>query len=89
MVSTAVVIWRGFSYRRQMPLSDNEVYDRLHAALGALGSDNGQTTRGDSALTVARRSLVALQLALVMAQEAESDRLGCVVSPSEPAPRSG
>lgn len=71
------------------PLTDTEVYDRLHAALEALGKESGQTTRGDSALQVARRSLTALQLALVMSQEAEAETLACVVSPSEPEPRSG
>jgi hypothetical protein len=64
-------------------LSDNEVYDLIHKAAETLGRAEGATIRGNTALQVARRSLTALQLALVMA-----DTLGCVISPSEPAPRS-
>lgn len=66
------------------PLTDDEVFDRLHAALMAIGEDTGESVRGDSALRVARRALTALQMALLMAQEAEADDLGCVVSPGEP-----
>src|SRR5689334_13234897 len=54
MVSTAVVISRGFSYRRQMLLSDNQVHDALCAAVEALGNQPAETVRGETALAAAR-----------------------------------
>lgn len=56
-------------------LTDEEVYDRLHAALLALGGDAGETARGDTALKAGRRSLTMLQMALLAA--IEGIRLQC------------
>lgn len=50
------------------PLSDNQVHDRLHAALEALGTADGETIHGDTALKTARRSLVLLQLSVLTSQ---------------------
>lgn len=52
-----------------MPLTDDEAYERLHAALLALGRDDGFTRRATTALETARRALSALQIALVFSIE--------------------
>jgi hypothetical protein len=49
------------------PLSDNAVWDRLHAALEALGDDDCETVRGDTAMAAARKALTLLQWGLVKA----------------------
>lgn len=59
----------------QQPLSDNEVHDRLVAAVEALGTRPGATVRGDTALLAARRALSLFQLALLMAIEQDGDEL--------------
>jgi len=41
-------------------LSDDQVQDRLQAALDALGAGGGESTYGDSAMRSARRALEAL-----------------------------
>jgi hypothetical protein len=38
-------------------LSDNQIGDRLHAALEAIGTNEGETIRGNTALVVARQTL--------------------------------
>lgn len=66
------------------PLNDNQVHDRLHAAMEALGNAEGETVHGDAALKTARRSLMLLQLAVVTGQakgEAGNDN---VKDPAEP-----
>jgi len=40
-----------------MRLSDNQVGDRLHAALEALGTEKGETIPGNTALAAARQTL--------------------------------
>lgn len=60
----------------RLPLSDNEVHDRLVAAYNALGERPGATTRGDTALKAARKALRLLQLGLVVAME-KAERSGC------------
>lgn len=45
------------------PLTDREVYDRLHAALMHLSGARGETTFGESTLRAAERVLDTLQLA--------------------------
>lgn len=52
------------------PLTDAEAWDRMHAALEALGDAPGATTAADTALTAARRSLVYLQMGIIKAGEA-------------------
>jgi hypothetical protein len=42
-------------------LSDNQVGDRLHAALEAVGIDEGETTRGNTALLAAHQTLSLLE----------------------------
>ncbi len=39
-----------------MKLSDNQVGDRLHAALETIGTDEGETIRGNTALVAARQT---------------------------------
>ena len=53
------------------PISDDEAYERLHAALTALGREDGQTTRGDTALKAARKALALLQMGLIAAIDRE------------------
>lgn len=52
-------------------LSDVQAYDRLHDAAQTLGKEGGLTPAADTALTSARIALVAFQIALVRAMEAE------------------
>lgn len=54
-------------------LNDTEVWDRLHAALDAIGDEKGATTHGDTALRSGRRTLILLQMAVLKAQEAEQE----------------
>lgn len=55
--------------RDDVPLTDDQVHDRLVAACEALGAAAGETTRGDTAITAARRALLILQIGLVKAVE--------------------
>jgi hypothetical protein len=41
-------------------LFDNQVGDRLYAALEAIGTDEGETIRGNTALVAARQTLSLL-----------------------------
>jgi hypothetical protein len=55
-------------------LSDNQVDDRLKAALDALGEAPGATIRGNTALAAARKTLVLLSMGLIAASlKAERD----------------
>lgn len=49
-------------------LNDDQVQDRLRAALEALGIGDGQTVYGDTAMRSARRVLSALQVAVLSRQ---------------------
>jgi hypothetical protein len=42
-------------------LSDNQIGDRLHAALEAIGTDEGETIRRNTALVAARQTLSFLE----------------------------
>ena len=67
------------------PLNDNQVHDRLHAAIEALGSATGETVHGDTTLKTARRSLMLLQLGVLHAQaNAEARNDNEVKGPAEP-----
>lgn len=49
------------------------MHDRLHAALDALGDDDCETVRGDTAMAAARKALTLLQWGLVKAMENNTD----------------
>jgi hypothetical protein len=61
------------------PLTDFQVHDRLVAASDALGSEPGETGRGNTALEAARRALVILQIGLVGAMEKNSDEVEGII----------
>lgn len=50
-------------------LDDDQVFDRLYAAILALGDEDGETTRGDTAIKSARRMLLLLQMGIIASQE--------------------
>ena len=50
-------------------LSDNQIGDRLHAALEAIGTNEGETIRGNTALVAARQTLSLLEQGLLIAAE--------------------
>lgn len=60
------------------PLSDDEVFERLHAVLLELVNANGATVRGDTALKAARQALALLQMSLLKAQDQASDELAAI-----------
>lgn len=66
------------------PLSDDEVYDRIHAALLALGRESAATVRGETSLKAARKALTLLQLGLLAAIEQNSDDIQAVKAPDAP-----
>jgi hypothetical protein len=55
-------------------LSDNQVRDRLHAALEVLGTDEGEI-RGNTGSVAARQALTLLEQGLLIAAERNSDHL--------------
>jgi hypothetical protein len=57
------------------PLSDNQIDDRLYAALEKLGDEPGETIRGNTAIEAARQALVGLRLGLVWAAEKAQDHV--------------
>ena len=62
-------------------LSDNQVWDRLHAAREALGQAEGSTVAGDTAMTTARRALLLLQMGVLKSSEPDQ-----VTAPAETSP---
>lgn len=66
---------------RDQPLSDNQIGDRLHAALEALGREDAETVRGKTALKAARQALGLLQVGLLVAAEEDSDDVPGVIQP--------
>ena len=69
-------------------LSDNQVGDRLHAALEAIGTDEGETIRGNTALVAASQTLSLREQGLLIAAERNSDDVSVmmnqpIVPPSE------
>lgn len=66
------------------PLNDNQVHDRLHAAMEVLGNAEGETVHGDTALKTARRSLMLLQLGVLTSQAKDDAGNDNVKDPSEP-----
>jgi hypothetical protein len=61
-------------------LSDNEIGDRLHAAIEMIGTEEGETIRGNTALIAARQSLSLLKEGLLIAAERNSDHLSTVMN---------
>ena len=64
-------------------LNDEQTYDRLYAALLALGGEEGQTVRGDTSLKAARQALVLLQMGLLKAMDDDSDRNVAIKAPGD------
>lgn len=64
-------------------LSDNDVHERLTAAREALGEDEADTVRGNTAISAARRALVILTFGLVKAMDDESDKVDGVIPPGD------
>lgn len=65
-------------------LSDDEVYDRLHAAYLALGKDKAASVVGQTSIETARQALQALQVGMLMALESGSDRNTAIISGEKP-----
>ena len=63
-----------------MELSDNQVGDRLHAALEAVGTGEGETIRGNTALVAARQTLSLLKQGLLFAAERNSDDVSVMMN---------
>jgi hypothetical protein len=63
-----------------MRLSDNQVGDRLHAALEAVGTEEGETVRGNTALVAARQTLNLLEQGLLIAAERNSDHVSTMMN---------
>ena len=69
-------------------MPDDQVGDPLHAALEAIGIDEGETIRGNTALLAARQTLALLEQGLLIAAERNSDYVSTamnqpIVPPSE------
>lgn len=64
-------------------LTDDQAYDRLHAALLAIGKEEGQTVRGNTSLKAARRALALLQMGLLKAMDEDSDRNAAIKDPND------
>ena len=61
-------------------LSDNQIGDRLYAALATIGTDEGETIRGNTALVAARQTLSLLEQGLLIAAERNSDDVSVVMN---------
>jgi hypothetical protein len=61
-------------------LSDNQIGDRLHAALEAIGTDEGETIRGNTAFVAARQTLSLLEQGLLIAAEKNSDDVSVMMN---------
>lgn len=70
-------------------LTDEQAYDLLFNARRALGDQEAETVRADTALTTARRALAMLQFALLQASEENTDHVeGVIDQPaSSPSPQ--
>jgi hypothetical protein len=61
-------------------LSDNQVGDRLFAALEAIGTDEGETIRGNTASVTARQTLSLLEQGVLIAAERNSDDVSVMMN---------
>lgn len=60
-------------------LTDTEAYDLLFNAREALGDQDAETVRANTALTTARRALSMLQFALLQASEQNADHVAGLI----------
>jgi len=67
-------------------LTDTEAYDLLFNAREALGDQDAETVRANTALTTARRALSMLQFALLQASEQNADHVEGVIDQPETSP---
>ena len=56
-----------------MPLSNEQVYERLHAAFVAIGEEPAETDFAETILETARTALVAFQMALLSKMDEASN----------------
>ena len=68
-------------------ISDNEIDNRLFAALEALGDAEGKTIRGTTTLNAARQALSLLKFGLIYAAAKNSDTNEAITAPPDPLPR--
>jgi hypothetical protein len=70
MIASVPVAMYRLPMSEKPPLTDSEVYERLHQAfLGLLGA-SGETKHGDTAIRTARHILTTLQAALLKKMDA-------------------
>ena len=60
-------------------LTDNDVHERLYAALIAVGVDDAETVRGNTALEAARKALTLLMFGLVKSMDDGADTIEGVI----------
>jgi len=60
-------------------LTDNEVHERIYKALIAVGTDDAETVRGETALEAARRALTILMFGLVKSMDDGTDTVEGVI----------
>jgi hypothetical protein len=71
-------------------LTDNEIYDVIHAALEALGRAQGVTVRGNTALEASRTMLRLMQMGLLKSMDDNTDHIEGLIDPSRsPQPPPG
>lgn len=63
-------------------LTDNDVHERLYAALRALGIEDAQTVRGNTALEAGKKALTLLMFGLVKSMDDGNDEIECVIRDS-------
>lgn len=59
----------GHAWGMRKQLTEDEIYQRLHDALRAIGDDEGATEYGNNTLRAARKMLNALQIAMIAHQD--------------------
>lgn len=64
-------------------LTDNEVHERIYKALIAVGTDDAETVRGETALEAARRALTILMFGLVKSMDDATDTVEGVIPPPD------
>ncbi|UHS60612.1 hypothetical protein HRR99_03300 [Agrobacterium vaccinii] len=67
------------SMSAKKPLSDNDVHDRLHDAIKALGHDTCLTPLGTATMAAALTTLVNLQGCLLIASERGDRNNGAII----------
>ena len=64
-------------------LTDNDVHERIYKALIAVGTDDAETVRGNTALEAARRALTILMFGLVKSMDEGTDAVEGVIPPPD------